>query len=316
MTARRLALLALVATALARPLAAQSPSCVATAEPLGADSLVALGRFWHALRAAPVLPRPPRPVAASLALLHARIDTGLGRWKEAGDVLRRVRGRDTLPEAVALAAFAAGRLEQWGEAEAGFRRVAELAGTSAELRGRALVHRALALGALGRHDSAGVAWRRAAQALPEVADWLALRRAALEPDTTLVMALVSAVRSPGAAQRADVYVAQRRLAAGNATGALDLYRRWGQSLDVRPGRVRERAAAHRQTPRGFGPLDRPDQAAGAAGREPPPRAARHPHRPGRGRHRPRLPRPERPRRGGALPASCRRARGHERGAVA
>ena len=229
---RRLALLALVALAFIRPLAAQVPSCGATTEPLRADSLATLGRFWHALRAAPALPRPPRSVPQSLAVLYARIDTGLGRWKEAGEVLRRVRGRDTLPEAVALAAFAAEHLEQWREAEVGFRRVVELATTSAELRGQALVHLAFAFEALGRRDSAVVTWRRAAQALPEIADWLALRRAALEPDTTLVLALVSAARSPGAAQRADAYVAQRRLAAGNAIGALDLYRRWGRSLDI------------------------------------------------------------------------------------
>ena len=212
--------------------AAQAPSCVAVTEPLGADSLVALGRFWHALRAAPVLPRAPRPVPASLAVLYARIDTGLGHWKEAGEVLRRVRRGDTPPDAVALAAFAAEHLEHWGEAEAGFRRVTELPATAAELRGRALVHRAFALEALGRLDSARVTWRRAAQALPEIADWFALRRAALESDTTVVVALASAARSPGAAQRTDAYVAQRRLAAGNATGALDLYRRWGRSLDI------------------------------------------------------------------------------------
>jgi hypothetical protein len=70
------------------------------------------------------------------------------------------------------------------------------------------------------------------QALPEIADWLALRRAVLESDTALVIATVSAARSPGAAQRADAYVAQRRLAAGNVTGALDIYRRWRRSLDI------------------------------------------------------------------------------------
>lgn len=229
---RRLALLTLFVMVFARPLVAQLPACVAATESLSADSLVARGRFWHALRVAPALPRPPLPVAASLAILHARIDMGLGRWRAAGDVLRRVRGRDTLPEAVALTAFAAEHLEQWGAAEAGFRRVAELAATPAELRSLSLVHRALALGALGRIDSARVAWRRAMQALPEIADWLSLRRAALESDTALVMALVSAMRSPGAAQRADAYVAQRRLIAGNATGALEVYRRRGRSLDI------------------------------------------------------------------------------------
>jgi soluble lytic murein transglycosylase len=227
----RCAAAVLLATVLPVVLAAQSPACGGSPA-LNADSLVALGRFWHAERAAPPLPRPPRAVPLSVALLHARIHAGLGRWSEVNEVLRRARGADTVPEALALEAEAAERLEDWAAAEAGYRRLSAMSSASATLRTPALVRRAAALEMLGRPDSAGIAWRRAAQALPEIADWLAIHRAELERDTTLAFASVGLPRSPGAAQRASLLIAQRRVEVGNLTGALEVYKRMGRPLDL------------------------------------------------------------------------------------
>jgi soluble lytic murein transglycosylase len=222
----------LLAMALPSGLAAQAPECAGPATALSADSLVALGRFWHAERAAPALPRPPRSVPPSVALLHARIRAGLGRWTEVNEVLRRVRRADTVPEIVALQATAAEHVEDWAAAEAGYRRLAAMASASAALRTTALVRRSAVLEMLGRPDSAAVAWRRAAQGLPEIADWLAIHRAELERDTTLAFASVGLSRSPGAAQRANRLIAQRRVDVGNLEGALEIYRRMGLPLDV------------------------------------------------------------------------------------
>ena len=221
----------MAATSLAPRLAAQAGACAA-APALGADSLATLGRFWHAERAAPVLPRAPRVVPAALGLLHARILAGLGRWGEMEDVLRRVRRADTLPQAVSLLAQAAEQRQDWVAAEAGYRRLAGMAAAPPALKVPALVRLALALEMLGRPDSAGAAWRRAAQALPEIADWLAIHRAGLERDTVLAFASVADSRSPGAALRAGLLVAQRRLDAGNPSGALEVYRRLGRSVDM------------------------------------------------------------------------------------
>ncbi|MEK7667872.1 MAG: lytic transglycosylase domain-containing protein [Gemmatimonadota bacterium] len=228
---RRSWLVLAVACAAAPVLFAQAPACPPPPA-LGAESLLTLGRFWHAERAAPVLPRAPRPVPIGLAVLHARIRAGLERWEDVDEVLRRARGADSVPDALLLWATASERLDNWAAAEARFRRLADLPATSAAVRPVALVHRAAALEVLGRRDSAEAAWRRAAQALPEIADWFAIRRAKLERDTALAFVSVSAARTPGARQRAALFVAQRRVMAGNLAGALEVYRRYGRSLDI------------------------------------------------------------------------------------
>lgn len=228
----RVASLTLVAAISLGPrLVAQGNACGSSGA-LGADSLAALGRFWHAERAARPLPRPPRAVSASLGLLHARIRAGLGRWSEVDEILHRVRRADALPEAVALAARAAEQLQDWAAAEAGYRRLAAMPAAPPVLRVPALVRRAFVFEKLGRPDSAGAAWRRAAQGLPEIADWLAIHRAEVEPDTALAFASVADSRSPGSALRAGLLVAQRRIDAGNPAGALEVYRRLARPLDV------------------------------------------------------------------------------------
>ena len=228
----RLTLAACVAAcAGASSLLAQTPECPAPA-PVGAESLLATGRFWHARRAAPALPRVPRPVPLSLGLLHARIHAGLRQWDSVDAVLRRVRGADSVPDVLLLRATAAARLGRPGEAERGFRRLSESPHAPEAARHVALVQRAMALEAIGRLDSAAVAWRRAAQALPEIADWLAIHRAEIERDTTLAFASVAGARTPGSRQRSEVFVAQRRVRAGNLAGAFEVFQRLNRPLDV------------------------------------------------------------------------------------
>lgn len=228
---RRALLLSLAVCAAVPTLRAQTPPCPAPA-PLGAESLLALGRFWHAERVAPVLPRAPRPVPVRLAVLHARIRAGLERWADVDEVLRRARGADSVPDAVLLWATAAERLENWAAAESLYRRLADLPGMPPAMRAVGLVRRAIMLRALGRIDSAEAAWRRAAQAVPEIADWFALHRAELERDTVLAFATVAGARTPGARQSAAAFVAQRRVNARNLAGALEVFRRLGRSLDI------------------------------------------------------------------------------------
>ena len=220
-----------MACAAAAPLQGQAPACPAP-PPLGAESLLAAGRFWHADRVAPALPRAPRPVPLALGLLHARIRAGLEKWEDVEAVLARVRGADSVPEVLLLRATAAERREKPADAERWFRRVADLPGTPSAIRNVALVHRAMALEAIGRLDSATVAWRRAAQALPDIADWLALHRAELERDTAMAFASVAGARTPGSRLRSDVFVAQRRVSAGNLAGALEVFTRLNRSLDI------------------------------------------------------------------------------------
>jgi len=217
----------------ARPAPARGLADTCSATPLpGVDSLVGAGRYWHAARALGALPRGTRPVPAREAALRIRIAEGLERWREVDSILARVPGIDTVPELLAAAARQDERRERWGAAAARYRRLAALADARPALRATAVVRLAVAFEQLGLTDSAEAAWRRAAQALPDLSDWFAIHRAALEPDTTLAFASVAITHSRGAAEGADDLIARRRLATGNLRGALALFLRHGNLLDA------------------------------------------------------------------------------------
>ncbi len=193
---------------------------------------LAEGRYWHASRVAPPLPRPPRPLDAAAALLQLRIADGLGLSGGADEILARVRGFDTIPQLLAIAAAEDERAGRWTAATARYRRLAALPHAGPALVATATVRLAVMGERRGLRDSAAAAWRRAAQALPEVADWFALRRAELEEDTALAFASAADARTPGAAERADDLVARRREREGNFAGALALYLKRGRLLDA------------------------------------------------------------------------------------
>jgi soluble lytic murein transglycosylase len=196
------------------------------------ESLVAAGRYWHAWRAGPALPADARPLRLAEALLRLRVAEGLEQWAQVDEILSRVPGADTMPDLLAAAARQDERGERWTAAAARYRRLAALASVKPALRASAAVRLAVAFERSDLPDSAAAAWRRAAQALPDLSDWFAVQRAENELDTSLAFASVAAMRSPGAAQAADDFIARRRLATGNQQGALDLYLRRGRQLDA------------------------------------------------------------------------------------
>lgn len=196
------------------------------------ESLVAAGRFWHALRAARPLPAPPRPLEAGEAELHLAIAEALGAWSQVDGMVARVRGADTIPALLLLAARRDEQAERWRAAAARYRRLAGLPAASPAARAVAAVQLAVSFERQELPDSAAAAWRRAAQVLPPLEDWMALRRAEMEPDTALAFATVAKMRSPAAAAGADDFIASRRVAAGNLAGALALYLRRNRPLDA------------------------------------------------------------------------------------
>jgi soluble lytic murein transglycosylase len=223
-------LLAFAALGPARQATRDAGACPPT--PLASvDSLIAQQRYWHAWRALPAL-RGTQRLPAATVLPHALIAEGLGRSRSVDELLRRSRGGDSLPAFLALAARADERAERWPAAELRYRRMLSLPAAGPQDQVSAAVRLALVLEREGRRDSAAAAWRRAARAAPEVADWFALRRATLETDTALAFAALTAMASPGAGQRARLLVAARRLQAGNLPGALETYRAVGSPLDV------------------------------------------------------------------------------------
>jgi len=164
--------------------------------------------------------------------LQLGIAEGLGQWSRVDEILPRVPGADTIPELLLVAARRDERAARWAAAAARYRRLAALPGVRAPLRAAAAVRLAVVSERWDRPDSVAVAWRRAAQALPDLADWFALHRAEFESDTALAFASVVSPRTPGAAERVDDFVARRRLDAGNIRGALDLFLRRGRLLDA------------------------------------------------------------------------------------
>ena len=215
----------------ARPAPAPPDSCAAAAVS-GPDTLVAEGRYWHAGRALPALARSARPLRSGEARLRLRIAEGLERWPAVDSILARVQGVDTIPELLAAAARADERRARWAAAAVRYRRLASLPDARPAIRAAAAVRLAVVFERLALPDSAEAAWRRAAQALPDLSDWFALHRAPLELDTALAFASVAVVRSRGAAEAADDFIAGRRVESGNLAGALALYLRHGRPLDA------------------------------------------------------------------------------------
>jgi soluble lytic murein transglycosylase len=211
----------------------QSPEdrCDPPSPPLSAESLATLGRFWHASGLVGEVPSRG-PLEPRSVLLHARIAEGLSQSERVDELLARLVG-DSLPELIALGARADERAGRWAAAETKYRRLLGMGDAAGEgLQRAASVRLAMVLEAQGKRDSAEAAWRRAAVETPEIADWLNIRRAELETDTVVAFATVSGARTPGAERRAELFMADRRVAAGNLTGALAVYRRYGRLLDL------------------------------------------------------------------------------------
>ena len=197
------------------------------------EALLESGRYWHALRTLPPQ-RATGVLPMESVLVRAVIAEGLERYAEVEALLRRARGGDTVRSWLLLAGRADERAERWGDAVARYRRVLQLGDPTSDGRDARLASArlAFALERIGMRDSAIAAWRRAAQHSPEIADWLSLRRAALERDTAIAFAAVSAPRTPGAEQQSQLFLAGRLTALGEHEAALAIYQRYGRPLDV------------------------------------------------------------------------------------
>ncbi len=221
---------------LSRGAAAQAPQATACTPPpaeTSAESLLAAGRYWHALRAAPVVGGARGALDPDSALLAIRVAEGVGEFGRIDAILRRVRGADTIPALLAAAARQDERRQRWFRAAAGYRHLLAMPHAEPELRAAAVVRAALALEHLGSPE-AGAAWREAAEALPVLADWFAVQRAELERDTGSALAALALAETRGARQVADSLLARRREAAGDLGGALTVYLKLGggSALDV------------------------------------------------------------------------------------
>ncbi len=223
-----------VAAALPASSARQGPPAAACPAPPAAtaESLVAAGRYWHALRAAPPLPPGLRPAPVADVLLHLKIAEGLGQLSRIGPLLRRVSAPDTSADLLAIAARDDERQRRWSAAAEKYRRLGSLSGVTVAGRATAATRLAVALEHAGTPGEAAAAWRAAGAELPAVADWFAVRLALMQGDTVSAAHALAAAATPGAVRAADSLLARGREANGDLAGALAVYLARGASLQA------------------------------------------------------------------------------------
>ncbi len=208
---------------------------------VAACDMLAQGRAWRATRAlVPVLDDPARRTP-DVVLLAA---TAAGEWRGWDEVDSLLTGQpwlDTLQNGRGRVLLARSALEQGNDSLA--RMHAETAvGSATDVRERArrMVILARALDRLGVRDSARATYVRASRGLPEIADWLILRAAALTPDADRRRPLYDLLTLPAAIDRAPRVEAQALEAVDGNLGAAA--RRY-QSLGLTAQALRLRAMA-------------------------------------------------------------------------
>jgi soluble lytic murein transglycosylase len=199
---------------------------------------LAQGRAWRATRAlAPVLSDPARRTP-DVVLLAA---TAAGEWRGWDEVDSLLTGQpwlDTLQAGRGRVLLARSALEQGEDSIARAHAEAAVASaTDARERGRRMVILARALDRLAVRDSARASYVRASRGIPEIADWLILRAAALTPDPDRRRPLYDLLTLPAAIERAPRVEAQALEAVdGDLAAAARSYRDLGltaQSLRLR-----------------------------------------------------------------------------------
>lgn len=199
-----------------------------TAAVRDARRALAEGRPYLASRLlAPVLAAGPSPDSITV-LLAARAAAALEAW---GSVVRLLDGApwlDRFESGTGRALLARAKVEASGDAI----RDAQDALASAppeELGGR-LITLARAFDRGGSLDSAAVAYRRAAEILPTIGDWLLLRAAGVERDSSARAALYQSIALPAALPRLRWTEAVARDRTGDPAGAAEVYDALGATL--------------------------------------------------------------------------------------
>jgi len=207
-----------------RPPAPSRDSSVAIAE----RALVE-GRPWLATRTITPLLDSPETRAPTVVLLAARAAAGWEGWETVTRLLTGQPWLDREAGGDGRALLARALLERGdpGAAEQAALAMRMATGTT---RGSRLVTLARSLDRADRLDSAAATYRRAAEALPGVADWLQLRAAGVTGDSGSRAALYSSITNPAASARTRWTEALARERAGDPAGAARAYEQLGAVL--------------------------------------------------------------------------------------
>ena len=190
---------------------------------------VAEGRPYLASRLlAPLPASTASPRDSATVLLAARAAAG---WESWGTVVRLLDGAgwlDRLEDGAGRALLARAKVELSSDAI----RDANAAVTAAGARelGPRLVTLARAFDRAGVLDSAAAAYRRAAELLPPISDWLLLRAAGVEKDSSAREALYRQITLPAALPRVRWTEAVARDRSGDPSGGALVYDALGATL--------------------------------------------------------------------------------------
>jgi len=206
-----------------------------------ADSLIRAGRPWRAtLLLAPSL-KAPSSTSPSVRLVGARAAAGWSGWSEVERILRDAPWLDAQLDGEGRELLVRAALEQ-NRSPVEDARAALAAARTEQQRAVRSVLLARAFDRAGTRDSAAVAYANAATRLP-AADWLRLRAAGVESDSSKRQELFERVTSTVARVRIPWTDAQARERSGDFAGAARLYR----SVSAEPAALRVESLAARDS---------------------------------------------------------------------
>ncbi|HEY4217289.1 MAG TPA: transglycosylase SLT domain-containing protein [Gemmatimonadaceae bacterium] len=198
-----------------------------------AQAAIDSGHPWIATElVTPVLRDAKRRTPAAL-IVAARAAAGWNGWTEVDSMLSREPWLDTQFDGEGRELLAQSALERGvdtaalSQSSAAFRDA-----KTATARATRLVYLGRALERNNMFDSAAAVYARAGASLRPIRDWLNLRAAGAESDSTKRAALFAAIRSPTARARIDWTDAQARERFSDAAGAAARYAKLGATVSA------------------------------------------------------------------------------------
>jgi soluble lytic murein transglycosylase len=191
---------------------------------------LAHGRSWKASRIMALVVEDSTLRTPAAVLLAAQAASQWGGWPEVSRLLGRERWLDTMFRGQGRLLLARATLEQGLDSVA---LASALAATRVLGRfddGQRLYLLATALDRIGARDSASATYRRAAERLPLIADWLRLRAASLTDDSLARSQIYARITGDLARQRIGWAEAAARERAGDLDGAARGYADLGERI--------------------------------------------------------------------------------------
>ena len=189
------------------------------------------GRPWHATELLEPVVRDPARRTPDAVLLAAEAAAAWGGWARVDALLASETWLDSLQDGRGRTLLARAALERdEARAAAGHARLAMERAPSDRERGARTVTLARALDRLDVRDSAAAAYEAAAEALPEIGDWLRLRAAGVTPDSVDRARLYGDVRGTAARERIAISEALARARVRDFAGASRAYTALGMPV--------------------------------------------------------------------------------------